>query len=146
MAAQFSVSVSFVEKLLQRQRTSGSLAPWPLCGGPASCLDASSRADLMGLPAPAARCHPGRITGVAGCAKRTRREPGDGWAGPCRLWTGGKKKSVHAAERDPERVRDLRAAFLEALQTEDVTCFKFVNETSTNLTYCRPIARAEGGQ
>ena len=57
-----------------------------------------------------------------------------------------KKKSVHAAERDPERVRDLRAAFLEALQTEDVTCFKFVNETSTNLTYCRCYARAEGGQ
>ena len=46
VAAQFSVSVSFVEKLLQRQRTSGSLAPLPLRGGPAPCLDASSRADL----------------------------------------------------------------------------------------------------
>jgi len=43
-------------------------------------------------------------------------------------------------------VRGLRAAFLEALQTEDVTCFKFVDETSTNLTYCRRYARAEGGQ
>jgi len=43
-------------------------------------------------------------------------------------------------------VRALRAAFLEALQTEDVTCFKFVDETSTNLTYCRRYARAEGGQ
>ena len=47
VAAQFSVSVSFVEKLLQRQRTSGSLAPLPLRGGPAPCLDASSRADLV---------------------------------------------------------------------------------------------------
>ena len=46
VAAQFSVSVSFVEKLLQRQRTSGSLAPLPLRGGPAPCLDASSRADV----------------------------------------------------------------------------------------------------
>ena len=44
------------------------------------------------------------------------------------------------------RVRALRAAFLEALQTEDVTCFQFVDETSTNLTYCRRYARAEGGQ
>ena len=43
-------------------------------------------------------------------------------------------------------MRDLRAAFLEALQTEEVTCFKFVDETSTNLTYCRHYARAEGGQ
>ena len=68
------------------------------------------------------------------------------WAGLCRQWTNGKKKSVHAAERDTERVRGLRAAFFEALQTEDVTCFKFVDETSTNLTYCRRYARAEGGQ
>ena len=47
VAAQFSVSVSLVEKLLQRQRTSGSLAPLPLRGGPAPCLDASSRADVV---------------------------------------------------------------------------------------------------
>ena len=57
-----------------------------------------------------------------------------------------KKKRVHAAARNTERVRALRAAFLEALQTEDATCFKFVDETSTNLTYCRRYARAEGGQ
>ena len=47
VAAQFSVSVSFVEKLLQRQRTRGSLAPLPLRGGPAPCLDASSRAGVV---------------------------------------------------------------------------------------------------
>jgi hypothetical protein len=40
----------------------------------------------------------------------------------------------------------LRAAFLEAVQGQDFTCFKFVDETSTNLTYCRRYARAEGGQ
>jgi len=43
-------------------------------------------------------------------------------------------------------VKALRAAFLEAVQAEDFTCFKFVDETSTNLTYCRRYARAEGGQ
>jgi len=43
-------------------------------------------------------------------------------------------------------VRALRAAFLEAVQTEDFTRFTFVDETSTNLTYCRRYARAEGGQ
>ncbi len=46
MAAQLNVSVSFVEKLLQRQRRSGSLAPLPVRGGPDPCLDASARADL----------------------------------------------------------------------------------------------------
>ena len=47
VAAPFSVSVSFVEERLQRQRTSGSLAPLPLRGGPAPCLDASCRADVV---------------------------------------------------------------------------------------------------
>ena len=43
-------------------------------------------------------------------------------------------------------MKDLRRVFVEALQAEDFTCFKFVDETSTNLTYCRRYARAEGGQ
>ena len=43
-------------------------------------------------------------------------------------------------------MKALRAAFVEAVQTEDFTRFKFVDETSTNLTYCRRYARAEGGQ
>ena len=43
-------------------------------------------------------------------------------------------------------MRALRAAFLEAVQRTDFTCFKFVDETSTNLTYCRRYARAEGGK
>ena len=56
-----------------------------------------------------------------------------------------KKKSVHAAERDTQRVRALRAVFLEALQTEDFTCFKFVDETSTNLTSAgaTPVPKAD---
>jgi len=39
-----------------------------------------------------------------------------------------KKKSVHAAERNTRRVIALRRAFVEALQSEDFTCFKFVDE------------------
>ena len=43
-------------------------------------------------------------------------------------------------------MKTLRAAFVEAVQTEDFTRFTFVDETSPNLTYCRRYARAEGGQ
>ena len=43
-------------------------------------------------------------------------------------------------------MRALRRDFVEAVQNEDFTCFKFVDETSTNLIYCRHYARAEGGQ
>ena len=46
VATQFSVSVSFVEKLLHRQRTSGSLAALPHRSGPAPLLDAAARAEL----------------------------------------------------------------------------------------------------
>ncbi|RZK13632.1 MAG: transposase [Hymenobacter sp.] len=44
VAARFCVSVSFVEKLRQRQRASGSLAALPHRSGPAPLLDAAGRA------------------------------------------------------------------------------------------------------
>ncbi len=53
---------------------------------------------------------------------------------------------MHAAERDTERVKALRREFIEAIQHEDVTRFKFVDETSVNLTYTRRYGRAPGGQ
>jgi len=40
----------------------------------------------------------------------------------------------------------LRRAFVEAVQEYDFTRFKFVDETSTNLTYARRYGRALGGQ
>ena len=39
-----------------------------------------------------------------------------------------------------------RRAFLEALPNQDVTRFKFVDETSVNLTYTRRYGRAAGGR
>ena len=77
---------------------------------------------------------------------RSEREPSH--TGPSGAGAGlaAKKKSVHAAERDTERGRGLRTAFVGAVQTEDFTRFKFVDETSTNLAYGRRYARAEGGQ
>lgn len=53
---------------------------------------------------------------------------------------------MHAAERDTGRVRALRQEFIEAIQHEDVTRLKFVDETSVNLTYTRRYGRALGGQ
>ena len=46
VAARFSVSLSFVNKLLKRQRTSGSLAALPHRGGPSPLLDADARTQL----------------------------------------------------------------------------------------------------
>ena len=58
----------------------------------------------------------------------------------------GRKKSVHAAERDTERVVTLRRLFLEAVQQENVSRFVFVDETSTNLSYCRRYSRSTGAR
>ena len=46
VAARFSVSLSFVNKLLKRQRTNGSLAALPHRGGPSPLLDADARTQL----------------------------------------------------------------------------------------------------
>ncbi len=46
VATQFSVSVAFVNKLLKRQRTSGSVAALPHRGGPAPLLDAAAHTQL----------------------------------------------------------------------------------------------------
>ena len=43
-------------------------------------------------------------------------------------------------------MKGLRRDFLEAVQHEDVARFKFVDETSVNLTYTRRYGRAPGGQ
>ena len=56
------------------------------------------------------------------------------------------KKSFHAAERDTGRVKMRRKTFVEAVQKEEVTLFNFVDETITNLPYCRCYDHAEGGQ
>ena len=61
-------------------------------------------------------------------------------------WAGAEKKSTHARERDTERVIALRRLFVESVQVEDFTRFVFVDETSTNLTYCRRYGRAPAGQ
>ena len=68
--------------------------------------------------------------------------------GTGRHWVGlgPQKESIHAAERDTERVVALRGLFLEAVQQEDVTRLVFVDETSINLTYCRRYGRAPAGR
>ena len=105
-------------------------------------LDAAARAELVAClrQQPDATLDELRVWG--GRAGRTGCEPGHAGAGGADTGLAAKKKSVHAAER----VRALRAAFGAAGQAEDFICFKFVDETSTNLTYGRRYARAGGGQ
>ena len=47
VAVAFSVSTAFVNKLLRRQRTTGSVAARPHTGGPTAKLDAALQAQLV---------------------------------------------------------------------------------------------------
>ncbi len=47
VAATFQVSTAFVDKLLRRQRTTGSVAAHPHSGGSAPKLDAAARAQVV---------------------------------------------------------------------------------------------------
>ena len=99
-----------------------------------------------GLLAAAARRHAGRVRPGPGGRRRAGGEPGHARTSGSGAGLAAKKKSVHDAERDSERVVALRGAFVEAIQQQDVSRFKFVDETSTNLTYARRYGRPPGGQ
>ena len=73
--------------------------------------------------------------------KNLRSDAGSGRTG---VRLAAKKRSIHAADRDTERVRASRAALVEAVQAENFTCFRFMDETSTNLTYCCRYVRTKG--
>lgn len=146
VAARFSVSLSFVNKLLKRQRTSGAVAALPHRGGPAPLINAAARRPVGGLRGPAARRHTGRVARPTGGQRRPGRGAHHRLAGFAGAGVAAQKKSVHAAERDTPRVNGLRRAFPEARPGQDVTRFKFADETSVNLTYTRRYGRAVGGQ
>ena len=57
----------------------------------------------------------------------------------------GKKKSLHAAERDPERVRTLRTAVLDTGQALDVRRLQCVDASGTTLAMMRRYGRAPPG-
>jgi transposase len=58
----------------------------------------------------------------------------------------GKKKSLHAAERDTERVRTLRTAFLDTAQALDVRRLTCIDASGTTLAMTRRYGRATPGQ
>ena len=138
--------MSFLDKLLRRKRQHGSVAALPHRGGVTARLDAPQLALLTGClqqtpDATLAELQAALV--VAGGVKVSRTTL---WEGLQRLDSRRKKKDLHASERDTERVLALRRAFIEAIQQEDFTRFKFVDETGTHPSYCRRYGRAPGGQ
>jgi transposase len=142
IAHLFSVSLSFVVRLLQRQRQSGSVQPRPHAGGPTPVLDDAAQARLLEL--------------VRKQPDATLAELRDRLGIDCSLMTIArvlqrhqitrKKKTVHAEERDSPKVRAKRAAFKKKMAAVDPEHLVFVDEAGATTSMTRTYGRAPAGE
>jgi transposase len=78
----------------------------------------------------------------------------DGCAGQCAhdvsrpaaAGLAAQKKSLHASERDTERVQQARADYRERIETLDREHLKFIDESGVNLAMARIYGRASRGE
>jgi transposase len=142
LAHLFSVSLSFLVRLLQRKRRTGSVQPAPYAGGPTPKLDAATRARLLTL--------------VREQPDATLAELRERLGVSCSLMTIAralqrrritrKKKTKHAAERDGPEVQAKRDAFEQRLATVDPAHLVFVDEMGANTALIRTYGRAPAGE
>src|SRR6266567_237798 len=121
----FAVSLSFVVRLLQHYRRTGSLQPAPHAGGPTPPFDAPTVARLLQL--------------VADQPDATRAELRARLGSCCHRSTSARilkkhritrqKKTHHAQERDTPRVQAQRQAFDQKMARVDPAHLVVVDET-----------------
>jgi transposase len=138
----FAVSLSFLVRLLQRQRRTGALLPQPHGGGPTPCLDEAAVGRLLDL--------------VRQQPDATLAELRDRLGRPCSLSTIArvlarqgytrKKKTLYADERDTPRVAAARARFDARMATVDAAHLIFVDETGVTTNMTRRYGRAPRGE
>jgi len=141
LAHLFSVSLSFLVRLLQQRRATGSLQPKPHRGGPARKLDAAAVRRLLEL--------------VRQQPDATLTELRDRLGIPCHIATiarvlrkqriSRKKKTLHADERDRPDVQAQRAAFTDKLAGVDPEHLVFVDEFGVTTAMTRGYGRAPEG-
>jgi transposase len=142
LASLFSVSLSFLVRLLQHKRRTGSVHPEPHAGGPTPKLDAAAHARLLAL--------------VHDQPDATLAELRDRLGVSCSLMTVAralqrhritrKKKTVHADEQDSPDVQAQRAAFDQRMATVDPAHLVFVDEMGANTAMTRTHGRAPAGE
>ena len=143
IAKRFLVSLSFVTRLLQHYRTTGSLEPKPHGGGRQPALGPAQLKRLRALIRKAARCHARRNAPAPG---RRLQHHGD-LAAPLRgLKITRKKKVLHAQERDTPEGQQKRRDFLGEIKGVDPQRLVFVDETGANTSMTRTHGRAPVGE
>jgi transposase len=142
IARVFSVSLSFIVRLRQRQRRTGSLQPLPHGGVPPRKLDAAAEERLRQL--------------VHDQPDATLAELRDRLGIDCSLTTicralqrlrlSRKKKTLHADEQNSPRVQAERRAFQQRLAAVDPDHLVFVDESGANTGMTRLYGRAPQGE
>jgi transposase len=142
IAYLFSVNLSFLVRLLQRRRATGSLQPKPHGGGPPPKLDAAAVRRLLAL--------------VRQQPDATLTELRDRLGIPCHIATIArvlhqhgitrKKKTLHAQKRDQPDVQAQRAAFTERLAAVGLEHLVFIDEFGATTAMTRRYGRAPAGE
>jgi transposase len=142
IAERFLVSVSFVTRLLQLHRTTGSVEPRPHGGGHPAVLTPEHLERLREL--------------IRGRADATLEECRQHLGSSCslatisralsRLGLPRKKKVPRAREQDSPEVQEQRREFCEELAGIDPRRLVFVDECGVNTAMTRTHGRAPAGQ
>jgi transposase len=142
VAERFLVSLSFVTRLLQLYRSTGSVEPRPHGGGHPAVLapeDLRRLRELIGqhpdAPLEECRTHLG-----ASCSLMTLSRA------LSQLGLPRKKKVPRAVEQDSPEVRERRREFREGLAGIDPRRLVFVDECGANTAMTRRYGRAPAGQ
>jgi transposase len=142
IAERFLVSVSFVTRLLQLHRTTGSVEPRPHGGGNPAVLTPEDLQRLRDLiedrpDATLEECreHLGSSCSLATISRALSR-----------LGLPRKKKVPRAAEQDSPEVRERRREFCEELAGIDPRRLVFVDECGAHTAMTRTHGRAPAGQ
>jgi transposase len=138
----FCVSLSFIVRLLQRQRQTGSVQPKPHGGGTPYKLDADALARLRQLvhDQPDATLAELRERLGVSCTLAT----------VCRalqrLRLTRKKKTMHADQQDAAEVQAQRTAFDHKMATVPAEHLVFIDEMGANTAQTRTHGRAPAGE
>jgi transposase len=142
IAQRFLVSISFVTRLLQLYRGTGSVEPRPHGGGHPAVLTPEDLERLRELirDRPDATLEECRVHLGSSCSLATISRA------LSRLGLPRKKKVPRAAEQDSPEVQEQRRAFCEALADVDPRRLVFVDECGANTAMTRTHGRAPAGQ
>jgi transposase len=146
LAERFSVSFSFVARLIKRFRETGSVAPKPHRGGAKSKLDLVDLFTLRDL----SNEHPDAT--LAELSELFFEQTGIRVNGSTiarklkQLRISRKKKTFHASERDTPEVQQERKEFQEDKPNMPVSKLIFIDESGINTGMARTYGRAPIGQ